>query len=99
MIQVVLPAPLCELAKLEKALIFLEVPEPLTFDSMLTVLEKQYPALKGKIRDAQTGERRPMVRLFACERDYSHQPLETALPQDVIEGLSPVLVVGAIAGG
>jgi molybdopterin synthase sulfur carrier subunit len=46
-----------------------------------------------------THERRPFVRFFACEEDYSQEPAETALPSAVVAGKEPFLIVGAMSGG
>jgi molybdopterin synthase sulfur carrier subunit len=55
--------------------------------------------LRGTIRDHHTRKRRPFVRYFACEQDLSHDPPETVLPDAVVNGSEPLLVVGAMAGG
>jgi hypothetical protein len=39
------------------------------------------------------------VRFYACEEDLSHAPIDAALPAAVAEGLEPLLVIGAMAGG
>jgi hypothetical protein len=39
------------------------------------------------------------VRFFACEQDLSHDPPDTPLPDPVVAGTEPFLVVGAMAGG
>jgi molybdopterin synthase sulfur carrier subunit len=39
------------------------------------------------------------VRYFACQEDLSHEPADTPLPQLVVSGIEPFLVVGAVAGG
>jgi hypothetical protein len=70
-----------------------------TIGGLLDALEESYPVLKGAIRDHVTLRRRPFVRYFACERDLSHEPLETPLPDAVVSGAEPFLIVGAIAGG
>ena len=67
--------------------------------SVLDALEAAYPMLRGTIRDQTTGKRRPLLRFFACERDLSHEAPETPLPDEVISGDEPLLVVGAVAGG
>ena len=46
-----------------------------------------------------TLRRRPFVRFFACEEDFSHEPPDTPLPEPVVRGAEPFLVVGATAGG
>jgi hypothetical protein len=46
-----------------------------------------------------TRERRPFLRFFACERDWSLEPADAPLPAAVASGEEPLLVIGAIAGG
>jgi hypothetical protein len=77
----------------------LEVGAPVTLRAVLDALENQFPMLRGTIRDHATLKRRPLVRLFACARDYSHEPFDTLLPDAVISGAEPFLIIGAIAGG
>ena len=55
--------------------------------------------LRGTIRDQVTRERRPFLRFFACDEDWSHEPTDTPLPEAVANGKEPLLVIGAIAGG
>lgn len=98
MIRVILPAPLCELAKINGE-VSVELEEPFTFDALISVLEEQYPALRGTIRDVSSKKRRAMIRIFACEQDCSHLPLGSELPAEVIAGKEPLIIVGAIAGG
>ena len=45
------------------------------------------------------GTRRPFLRFFACEEDLSLDPPDTLLPQAVVSGQEPFLIVGAVAGG
>jgi hypothetical protein len=97
-IRVELPAHLRTLAGVGGEVI-LEVREPVTPRAVLDALEARYPVLRGTIRDHVTLERRPFVRLFACARDWSHEPWESPLPTAVASGAEPLLVVGAIAGG
>jgi molybdopterin synthase sulfur carrier subunit len=44
-------------------------------------------------------ERRPLVRFFACKQDLSHEPLDTLLPREVVDGREPYMIIGAMAGG
>ena len=67
--------------------------------SVLDALEARYPMLRGTIRDHVTQERRPFLRFFACEEDYSHELPDAPLPDAVASGAEPLLIVGAIAGG
>jgi hypothetical protein len=55
--------------------------------------------LRGTIRDQVTLERRPFLRFFACEEDLSHEPPDTPLPDAIVSGKEPFIVIGAIAGG
>jgi molybdopterin synthase sulfur carrier subunit len=66
---------------------------------VLHALEARYPVLRGTIRDHGTLKRRPFVRFFACKEDLSLEPPETILPDEVVSGAEPFLIVGAMAGG
>jgi sulfur-carrier protein len=98
MIRVMLPAHLRTLAK-SGSEVKVEVEGRVTVSSVLDALETQYPMLRGTLRDHVTKQRRPYVRFFACEEDLSHEPGDTELPDAVISGKEPFLIVGAIAGG
>ena len=77
----------------------LEVVPPVTQEALLDALEERYPMLRGTIRDHVTKQRRPFLRFFACEQDLSHESPETPLPEAVVTGAEPFLIIGAIAGG
>ena len=98
MIRVVLPAHLRALARIDGEA-ELDVAGQVTQRSVLDALEARYPGLRGTIRDAGTLERRPFVRYFACEQDFSHEPPDAPLPDAVATGAEPFMIVGAIAGG
>ncbi|MEJ5369977.1 MAG: MoaD/ThiS family protein [Bryobacteraceae bacterium] len=98
MIRVVLPYPLRVLCGAPEEVV-LEVPPPVTLAAVLDVLEAVHPELRGAIRDPRAGARRPLLRFYACRRDFSNDPLDTPLPHAVAAGEEPVLIVGAIAGG
>ena len=98
MIRVVLPAHLRTLANVS-AEVTLTVEGPVTQRLLLSALEARYPMLKGTIRDHVTERRRPFVRFFACEQDLSHELPDTPLPEAVVSGAEPFLIIGAIAGG
>jgi sulfur-carrier protein len=98
MIRVLLPAHLRILAKADNE-VELELGGPPTIGAVLDALEARYPVLCGALRDHATHQRRPFVRFFACEEDLSHEPADTLLPEAVVTGKEPFLVVGAIAGG
>ena len=98
MIRVVLPAHLRALARVDGE-VAVEVNGAATQRAVLDALEARYPALRGTIRDYVMHRRRPFVRFYACERDLSHDPPDTPLPEAVVKGAEPFLVVGAMAGG
>jgi len=98
MIRVVLPFHLRKLAKVDGEL-ELEVPAPVTIRAVIDAIEERYPNLSGTIRDHDTLKRRPFIRFFACKEDMSLEPPDTPLPEAVLKGEEPFLVVGAMAGG
>ena len=98
MIRVVLPYHLRTLARVDGE-VELEVASPVTVCAVLDALEARYPMLRGTIRDHGTLKRRPFVRLFACKEDLSLEPTETELPEAVVSGAEPFLIIGAMAGG
>ena len=97
MIRVLLPYHLRNLARIEGD-VQLEA-TPATLGAVLDELERRFPVLRGSIRDHVSLKRRPFVRFFACEADFSHEPPETELPAAVKNGQEPFLVIGAMAGG
>jgi hypothetical protein len=97
-IRVVLPAHLRRLAGVGSE-VRLDVAPPVTQRTVLDVLEASYPMLVGTIRDRSSGARRPFVRFFACELDLSNDSPDVPLPDAVLAGAEPFLVVGAMAGG
>ncbi len=98
MIRVVLPYHLRNLARVDGE-VTLEVPPPVTIVAVLNALEARFPVLRGTIRDHGTLKRRPFIRFFACKEDFSLLPADTLLPEAVVQGEEPFLVVGAMAGG
>ncbi|GAA2526399.1 MoaD/ThiS family protein [Pilimelia columellifera] len=98
MIRVVLPAHLKNLAKVSGE-VRLEVAAPVTQRRVLDVLEARYPVLGGTIRRRDTGQRRPFVRFYACAEDLSNDSPDEPLPDAVVSGTEPFLVIGAMAGG
>ena len=99
MIRVVLPFHLRNLARVADSEVTLEVAGPVTIKAVLDALEAKYPALCGTIRDHGTLKRRPFIRYFACKEDFSLEPPETPLPDEIVRGKEPFLIVGAMAGG
>jgi len=98
MIRVVLPAHLRTLARVDGE-VQLHGEDLRTQRAVLDALEACYPVLRGTIRYHGSGQRRAFVRFFACERDLSHEPPDAPLPEPVVTGAEPFLVVGAMAGG
>jgi len=98
MIRVVIPTHLRTLARVDGEL-SLDVNGAVTQGSVLDAIEQQYPMLRGTIRDHVTKKRRPFIRFFACEQDLSNDAPDTPLPEEVVSGKEPYLVVGAMAGG
>lgn len=110
-IRVVLPQHLQTLARVPDREVAIGVDGAVTIQSILDALEARFPQLRGTIRDHTTpaahsatgraapGRRRPFVRFFACEEDWSHAAPEDPLPAAVADGREPFLVVGAMAGG
>jgi sulfur-carrier protein len=97
-IRVQLPYHLRNLAKVQEE-VQLDLEQSATLNSVLDALEFRYPALRGSIRDYHTGQRRPFVRFFACKEDFSHAPPDALLPDEIVMGKEPLLIVGAMAGG
>ena len=98
-IRVVLPAHLRTLARVGNDEVQVEVNGEATLGAVLDAIERTYPVLRGTIRDYGTEKRRPFIRFFACEEDLSHDSPSTPLPDAVVKGAEPFLVVGATAGG
>jgi hypothetical protein len=98
MIRVVLPFHLRNLARVDGE-VTVEVASPVTVRAVLDALEAKYPVLSGTVRDHGTLKRRPFIRFFACKEDLSLESPDTLLPDEVVNGTEPFLVVGAMAGG
>jgi hypothetical protein len=98
MIRVELPAHLRTLAGVSGE-VTLDVTEPATLQTVLDALEAKYPMLCGTIRDHGTLKRRAFLRFFACEEDWSHEPVDALLPEVIALGKEPLLIIGAVAGG
>ncbi|HEY5812184.1 MAG TPA: MoaD/ThiS family protein [Terrimicrobiaceae bacterium] len=98
MIRVILPYHLRNVACVGDE-VQLEVQSPVTLRSVLDALEERYPVLRGTLRDHASLQRRPFVRFFACKEDLSLKAPETRLPDAVVAGAEPFLIIGAMAGG
>jgi sulfur-carrier protein len=97
-IRVVLPAHLKNLAHVSGE-VCVQVRGPVTQREVLDALEAQFPMLQGTIRDRQSGRRRPFVRFYACEEDLSNESPDAPLPERVVAGEEPFIILGAMAGG
>ena len=97
-VRVVLPYHLRNLAQVGSE-VTVDAATPVSVFTILNAVEARYPMLRGTIRDYDTLQRRPFLRFFACQQDYSLDPPETPLPAEVAEGKEPLLIIGAIAGG
>ena len=95
-IRVVLPAHLRQLARCDREVALDAQP---TQRGVIDALEQRYPALRGTLREPATGQRRAFVRFYACEQDLSHESPDTPLPDAVVDGAEPFLIIGAMAGG
>jgi len=98
MIRVELPFHLRTLARVDRE-VMVNVEGPVTLRAVLDAVEDRYPVLRGTIREHVTQKRRPFLRFYACEEDFSNEPLDTPLPEAVISGKEPLSIIGAIAGG
>ena len=99
MIRVEIPFHLRTLARVEGREVTVEVAPPVTIGSVLDAVEAHYPVLRGTIRDHGTLKRRPFLRFYACEEDFSNVSPDTLLPEEVVSGKEPLSIIGAIAGG
>jgi molybdopterin synthase sulfur carrier subunit len=97
-IRVVLPAHLRTLARVNDEVQF-DIDGAVTMSAVVSAIEARYPMLLGTIRDHTTHKRRPYIRYFACQRDLSHDSPDATLPEPIVNGSEPLLIIGAMAGG
>jgi len=98
-IRVALPYHLRNLAKVDGDEVTVDVDGTVTQGSVLDAVEASYPMLRGTIRDHGTLKRRAFLRYYACGLDLSHEPADAPLPDAVVNGSEPYIVLGSIAGG
>jgi len=98
MVRVELPYHLRQLAGVQGE-VAVEVPGEVTLTRVIDAIEARFPMLRGTIRDHVTRARRPLVRVFACAEDLSFASMDAPLPDAVVRGVEPLIVLGAIAGG
>jgi molybdopterin synthase sulfur carrier subunit len=97
-VRVALPVHLRTLARVDDD-VDVEVPGVATARTVLDALETRYPMLRGTIREHGSGRRRAYMRYFADGLDLSHDDPDEPLPDAVVAGKEPLVVIGAIAGG
>ena len=98
-IRIDLPVHLRRLANLPGHETTLDLPSPITIATVLDALEATYPMLRGTVRDHVTKQRRPFLRFFVCNEDWTHLPTDTPLPEPILTAREPLIILGAIAGG
>lgn len=99
LIRVELPAHLRTLAGVTGHEVEVQTAGTPTVRTVLDAVEARFPMLCGTIRDHHTGERRAFLRFFACMQDISHDSVDAPLPQAIVQGREPLIVLGAVAGG
>ena len=99
MIRVEIPFHLRTLTRIEGRELTVEVAPPVTLGAVLDAMEAKYPVLRGTIRDHGTLKRRPFLRFYVGEEDWSNAPTNTMLPEALVTGKEPLAIIGAIAGG
>src|ERR1700680_2960234 len=97
-IRVMLPQHLRTLAHVG-AEVSIEVEGQASPASALDALEAESPMRRGTIRDHVPLQRRPFLRFFACEEDLSHEPPDAPLPDAVVSGAGPFVLLRGLAGG
>jgi molybdopterin converting factor small subunit len=97
-VRIELPAHLRTLAGVGRE-VCVEVDGVATLRTAIDALEARYPMLRGTIRDQVTHQRRPFLRFFASQEDLSHDSPDDPLPDAIVRGKEPLIVLGAIAGG
>ena len=97
-VRVQLPFHLQNLARVGSEIV-ITVSDPVTADSILDEVERLYPMLCGTIRDHVTKKRRPFLRYFVCQKDFSHRPTDEELPDAIKAGSEPFIVWGSLSGG
>ncbi|MEK6221380.1 MAG: hypothetical protein N2D54_03950 [Chloroflexota bacterium] len=98
MIRVSLPYHLRTLAGVGPE-VTLDIQGPISPNTIIDMLEIDYPMLRSTIREGDTRQRRAYLRFYACQEDLSHKPMEETLPEEVATGEELFRIVGAIAGG
>ena len=98
MVRVELPFHLRKLAHVD-AEITVDVVGLVTQRTVIDAIETRFPMLSGTIREHSTNRRRPFLRFFACQEDWSFEGPDVPLPAAVASGSEPFMIVGALSGG
>lgn len=98
-VRVMLPYHLRNLAKADGEVVVEVAGGEVTARTVLDAVEQAFPALGGTIRDHVTQQRRAYLRFFVCGEDWSFESVDRALPEAVVSGREPFIVIGAISGG
>ncbi len=98
MIRVQIPFHLQTLAQ-APAEVAVEVAGTPTPRSVVDALEAKFPGLRGMVIDPHTGKRRPLVRFYVCQQDWTFEPSDKPLPDAITSGKDVFIVIGAISGG
>lgn len=98
MIRIAIPVHLRTLAKVNRE-VELQIEAPVSLGMVLDALEDRYPVLRGTIRDHVTKKCRPFIRFFVTGEDWTHEAMDTLLPDAITSGVEPLRIVGAMAGG
>lgn len=67
--------------------------------SVVAALEAKYPGLAGAVVDPHTGKRRPLVRFYVCQQDWTFESPDKPLPAAITSGNEVFIIIGAISGG
>lgn len=97
-IRVLIPFHLRRLAGVDGE-IQLSIIGAVTQRAVIDALEARFPNIRGTIRDYGADRRRPFLRFFACKQDLSNADPDALLPDDVISGNEPYMIIGGLAGG
>ena len=98
MIRLVLPTHLYRLANTGRE-IELQVDGPVTINSVLDAWKRSIRCCRGRSATMSSKQRRPFIRFFICGEDWSFEPADALLPDDITSGRQAFLIVGAMAGG
>ena len=85
MIRVLLPFHLRTIAKIAGE-VEVEIAGEVTPNAIVDAIETRFPMLRGTIRDHGSRVRRPFLRYYACERDFTLESPDAALQLRILRG-------------